>query len=134
MKIGLDTSVVLRLLIGEPKRQAERAWRSIVDARSAGDEAIASDLVVGEAYFALQHHYGVPKAKALVQLHALFDSGEVSATGCAAEVLKTPGLASAKPGFADRLIHAGYVVGEVDRVLTFERAAGKLPRTRVLRE
>jgi predicted nucleic acid-binding protein len=134
MKVGLDTSVVLRLLIGEPKRQAERAWQSIVGARSAGDEAVASDLVASEAYFALQHHYGVPEAKALAQLRALFDSGDVSAIGGAAEVLKTPGLESARPGFVDRLIHDGYVVGEVDRVLTFEKAAGRLPRTRVLRD
>ncbi len=124
---------MLRLLIGEPKAQAERAWKSITEARSAGDDAVASDLVVSETYFALQHHYGVPKALALDQLHALFDSGEVSSAGCAAEVLKTAGLASAKPGLVDRMIHAGYAAHEVDRVLTFERAAGNLSRTRVLR-
>lgn len=133
MKVGLDTSVLLRLLIGEPKRQAEQAWRSIVEARSAGDQAVASDLVVSETYFALQHHYGVPKAKALEHLHALFDSAEVLSTGCAADVLMVPGLAGAKPGFVDRMIHGEYIVGEVDRVLTFERAAGKLPRARVLK-
>jgi predicted nucleic-acid-binding protein len=132
MKVGLDTSVLLRLLIGEPKRQAERAWRSMVEARSAGDETVVSDLVVSETYFALQHHYGVPKAKALEQLRALFDFGQVSSLGCAAEVLKTPGLENAKPGFVDRLIHGGYVVGDVDRVLTFEKAAGKLGGVRVL--
>jgi predicted nucleic-acid-binding protein len=132
MKVGLDTSMVLRLLIGEPERQAERAWQSIVEARSAGDEAVVSDLVVSETYFALQHHYAVPKAEALGQLNALFDSGDISSAGCAAKVLKTPNLAAAKPGFVDRMIHGGYVVQEVDRILTFEKAAGKLPRTRVL--
>lgn len=133
MKVGLDTSVLLRLLIGEPKRQAELAWRSIVEARSAADQAVVSDLVVSETYFALQHHYGVPKAKALAHLHALFDSAEVLPIGCAADVLKDPGLAGAKPGFVDRMIHGEYISGEVDRVLTFERAAGKLPRARVLK-
>lgn len=134
MKVGLDTSVVLRLLIGEPKRQAQRAWRAIVEARSVGGEAVVSDLVVSEAYFALQHHYSVPKAMALEQMRALFDSGDVRVAGCAGEVLTVPSLASAKPGFVDRLIHGGYVGGGIDRVLTFEKAAGKLPHARVLTE
>lgn len=71
MKIGLDTSVILRLLIGEPAAQAERAWRALTEARAAGDATVLSDLVVSETYFALQHHYRVPKAEALEQLRAL---------------------------------------------------------------
>lgn len=134
MKFGLDTSVVLRLLIGEPRRQAERAWRALVEARSAGNKLVVSDLVVSEVYFALQHHYRVPKAEALEQLHVLFESGDVSAVGCASEVLETPRLANAKPGFVDRLIHGGYVAASISRVLTFERAAGKLAHTDVLLE
>jgi predicted nucleic acid-binding protein len=132
MKIGLDTSVVLRLLIGEPAGQAERAWRALTEARAAGDTAVVSDLVVSETYFALQHHYRVPKAEALEQLRALLDSGSISSAGHALDILNTPSLATANPGFVDRLIHAEYVHSG-DRVLTFERAASKLSRTQVLR-
>ena len=132
MRAGLDTSVVLRLLIGEPKLQAERAWQSIVETRSTGGDVYVSDLVVSEAYFALQYHYRVPKKEALRQLGALFESKGVVSAGCAAEVLATPGLQAAKPGFVDRMIHAGYV-RELDTMLTFERAARKLARTRVLK-
>jgi hypothetical protein len=49
----------------------------------------------------------------------------------AAEVLATPGLATTKPGFVGRMIHTGYV-RDAHRMLTFEKAAGKLERTRVL--
>ena len=123
--------MVLRLLIGEPKLQAERAWQSIVETRSTGGDVYVSDLVVSEAYFALQYHYRVPKKEALRQLGALFESKGVVSAGCAAEVLG-PGLQAAKPGFVDRMIHAGYV-RELDTMLTFERAARKLARTRVLK-
>lgn len=132
MRVGLDTSVVLRLLVGEPPSQAERAWQSILDANAAGDQAVISDLVVSETYFALQHHYGVPKQLALQQIQALFDSGDISPSGCAADVLKTPGLATAKPGFVDRMIHADYL-RDAGRVLSFEKAASKLSRTHVLK-
>ena len=131
MRVGLDTSVILRLLTGEPAAQARSAWQAIVETQSAGGKAVVSDMVVSEAYFALQHHYAVPKGEALAQLRALFVSGDLVAAGCAAAVLATPGLAGAKPGFVDRMIHAEYV-RDFDRMLTFEKAARKLPRTRLL--
>lgn len=131
MRVGLDTSVVLRLLIGEPQPQAEAAWQAVVAIREAGGAAVVSDLVVSETYFALQHHYAVPKEQALRQLKALFESGDLVSAGCAARVLAMPRLAAAKPGFVDRMIHAEYA-GTLDQVLTFEKAARKLPHTRVL--
>ena len=53
-------------------------------------------------------------------------------TGEAAEVLDTPGLESAKPGFVDRVIHRGYLGSGGDELVTFERAARKLSGVRVL--
>ena len=50
MAIGLDTSVVLRLLIGEPRAQAEVARRRIERALIAGEKVVVTDLVVAEAF------------------------------------------------------------------------------------
>ena len=50
MAIGLDTSVVLRLLIGEPRAQAEVARRRIERALVAGEKVVVTDLVVAEAF------------------------------------------------------------------------------------
>lgn len=131
MKVGLDTTVVVRLLLGQPVEQAARAVAWLDELSRGGHRAVVSDLVVAEAYFALQHHYRVPKADALVGLRRLFAAGEIEPLGAAASVLAMDGLASAKPGFVDRLIHGAYV--EVaDEMVTFERAAGKLGSVRVL--
>jgi len=46
-------------------------------------------------------------------------------------VLAVPNLATANPGFVDRLIHAEYAISTKE-VLTFEKAAGRLPGVRVL--
>jgi len=59
--IGLDTSVVLRLLIGEPRAQADVARRRIERALIAGEKVVVTDLVVAEAFHALRHHYDVPQ-------------------------------------------------------------------------
>jgi len=131
VRAGLDTSVVLRLLLGQPADQAARAV-SFLDALSrGGHHAVVSDLVVAEAYFALQHHYAVSKQDALTGLRRLFADGEIKPLGAVAGVLAADGLASAKPGFVDRLIHGAYA-NAADEMVTFEKAAGKQKSVRVL--
>ncbi|MEO0413795.1 MAG: PIN domain-containing protein [Verrucomicrobiota bacterium] len=131
--IGLDTSVVVRLLIGEPSELAEVAIGFLDEVFISGDKVVVSDVVVGEVYFALQHHYGVPKAEALLALKEFFASAEVVSSGEAAKILnETENLASAKPGFVDRLIHADYVAN-YDSMVTFERKAARLPEVKVLK-
>lgn len=131
MNVGLDTSVVLRLLVGVPADQAAAAAAFLDDVRRRGDQAVVSDLVVAETYYALQFHYDVTKADALKALASLVATGEIAAIGEAGSILTQTGLARAKPGFVDRLIHAAYT-GEGGGMATFEKAGGRLPGTTVL--
>lgn len=128
---GLDTSVVLRLLTGSPPDQARRALNEVTERLQSGARVSVSDLVISEVYFALQYHYDVPKAEALRLLSVFLSDSGVVCTGAAATVLSTPGLATAKPGFVDRLIHAE-CRGQAEELLTFETAAARLPGVRVL--
>jgi predicted nucleic acid-binding protein len=131
MTVGLNTSVVLRLLLGQPVDQSRRAVAFLEELAGRGDQAVVSDLVVAEAYFALQYHYEVPKKEALSALRQMFADGEIESQGVAAEVLEAEGLASAKPGFVDRLIQGGYIRSG-GSMATFEKASGKLKSVRVL--
>lgn len=130
--MGLDTSVVLRLLTGEPDGQAQAALKWVMQAKDRGIILVISDLVASEVYFALQHHFNVSKADALRHLSMLLTSGDVTADGVVAGVLAAPGLATAKPGFVDRLIHEQYVKGQAGGMATFERAARALPHVELL--
>lgn len=132
MKAGLDTSVVVRLLTGEPEDLALEAMRHVAERFGAGDRLLVSDLVLTETYYALQHHYGVPKTEVLATLRAFLATPEVETTGEAAEVLETPGLESAKPGFIDRVVYRDYRRSGGEELVTFERAARKLPAVRIL--
>lgn len=49
----------------------------------------------------------------------------------ATDVLALPNLSAAKPGFVDRLIH-GASHGQGHTLVTFEKAAKKLPATHAL--
>lgn len=133
MPVGLDTSVLMRLLLALPADQAATALTFVKEARLAGKRVVVSDLVVSEAYFALHHHYGVPKHEAVAQLLEALRSGLVEpADGPEIlSALEVSRRSPAKPGFVDRLIRAQY-----DRqsagMATFERAAARLPGTTVL--
>ena len=129
--VGLDTSIVLRLLTGEPDVQFKKAVAFLDSLLHDGQIAAVSDQVISEAYFALQYHYDVPKAKALATLASFLDSNEIEGLGVAGEILETPNLASSKPGFVERLIHREYTT-RCEGMATFEKAAKKLPGTRVL--
>jgi predicted nucleic acid-binding protein len=131
-RIGLDTSVVLRLLVGDPPDQARVALETVQDAAAAGRLCLVSDLVVAEAYFALHAHYGVPKKEAVTTLRDFLRSDLVQPEGAALEALEATARASRKLGFLDRLIHAQYARASVS-LATFEKAAARLPSAVLLK-
>src|SRR5947207_16028366 len=102
MSLGLDTSVLLRLLTGQPPREAGVARRRLEQAVRDEEEILATDLALGEAYFALQHHYGTPKEEARRQILAMLRSNVVLASPPEAvrAFESVPGA-----GVMDRLIH-----------------------------
>lgn len=129
MTHGLDTSVVVRLLVGEPAGQALAAQRAIE--RAPRGAVAVSDLVIGEAYFALRHHYGVPHRKAIVALAALISDPRIFSTGVGARVLANVPDRDAGPGLMDRLIHGAYEAEQM-LLLTFDRSAARLPGAQLL--
>lgn len=120
MKIGLDTTVVLRLLVGEPAAQAKLAQRRIAAALAAGDEILVSDLVAAEAFHALYYHYGLPKDEARTQLRAMLRSGVVGIDPPAALGAFEPNRGA---GLVDRLIVARHR-GLDASTWTFDRKLG----------
>ncbi|HPV77813.1 MAG TPA: PIN domain-containing protein [Gemmatimonadaceae bacterium] len=131
MSAGLDTSVTLRLLTGVSTEQATAAREFVAASPSP---VVISDLVIAETYFALRHHYEVPHADAVRTLLALVSDSHFRTTGVARAVLadaSTRSVAKSQPGFIDRLIHADYDRDTL-RVVTFDRALGKLEGAQVL--
>ena len=122
MTIGLDTSVVVRLLVGLPEALARAARRRLERATEDGEGVLVADLVIAEAYHALHYHYAVPKIEARSLLRRFVESGVVRIEPSASAAALTP---TGGAGLVDRLIHARYrAVGAV--TLTFERQQGRL--------
>jgi predicted nucleic-acid-binding protein len=128
---GLDTSVVVRLLTGQPAPLAEAACEYLAEIALSGRVVFVSNLVVSEAYFACQHHYRMPKSDVLTGLLTLFSTPTFVVHPALLDLLAIDGLATAKPGFLDRLIHAEYAASGL-KLVTFEKAATRLVEVLVL--
>jgi predicted nucleic-acid-binding protein len=132
LRSALDTSVVMRLLTGEPLNLATAARAYMAEISQAGAKVFVSNLVVMEVYFACQHHYGMPKAAVLQGLLKLLSVPTFVVHPELISLLTTPDLASAKPGFLDRLIHAEATTARIPLV-TFEKAGSRLADIQVLK-
>jgi predicted nucleic acid-binding protein len=122
--VGLDTSVVLRLLIGEPRAQMEVARRRIERAVAAGEQVVVTDLVIAEVVHALRHHYGVPAAETVGRLRDLLGSGVVRLDPAGAEEALGP-QGRGRAGVVDRLIVARHrSLGAT--TATFDRTQARL--------
>ena len=129
-RFGIDISVLVRLLTGEPAEGFEYCvsrLRKLVE--DSGAEVFASNQVIGEAYVAVQHHYGVTKTDARAGLIDVLRSGLVSPLNGRAvfEALEAAG----GPGLFDRLIAEEYSRAGVE-VLTLDRRMASLPGVRRL--
>lgn len=120
MNLGLDTSVVLRLLIGQPADLALLARQRLEQAHTESDMVVVTDLVLAESYYALVHHYKLEKNQARLLLQRMTTSGVVHCDP--REIVEA---LDAAPGAAlvDRLIlhrHRSLQAA----TLTFDRALG----------
>jgi predicted nucleic acid-binding protein len=131
--VGLDTSVVLRILTGEPEAQARTARALLRAAAHQARRVVVSDLVISEAYYALVTHYEVSKAEAVRGLLEMLESGVVHSSrgDSAVEVLRAMKSSGQKLGLVDGLIHAHYVSLPAG-MATFEKAFKKLAGSVVL--
>lgn len=131
MTFGLDTSVVLRLLTGEPPELAAHALERYQQGIANGDDFAVSDVVAVETYYALQHHYNKTKEESLAALMA-FSGGEgISFSPDFMAAIKTPNIHKANPGFVDRMLVSGYT-SKSQITLSCEKSFRRLPDTEVI--
>jgi predicted nucleic acid-binding protein len=105
---GIDTSIFVRLLTGDPAGEYEKTLAALTSLAEASPETFfhVSNMVIGEAYIVLQHHYGVSKSDARAAIASVLRSGLVMPL--AGERVFEILAASEGCGLIDRLIAADY--------------------------
>lgn len=134
MRYGADTSIILRVLTGQPSSLAAIVRKRLESLWLSGEILDVCDLVVSETYFALQHSYGLTKDSALNALLKLSVHPGFRLSDQVAAALRTENLARAKPGFLDRVIHGTYVTGGDSVMLTCEKGSRKLANVEVIKD
>jgi len=87
-EVELDTSVVLRLLVAEPADQYGKASAFLSQSLKRGARVHVGDLVLAEAYFALQSFYGLSKKDALKALGLFVEHSGVLVDPAIAAILR----------------------------------------------
>lgn len=129
-RFGIDTSVLVRLLTGDPPADFDRCADALRRLIEAEDAVIpASNQVIGEAYIAVEHHYGVSRAEARSGLLDVLRSGLVGPLNGRPVLMAME--ASDLPGLMDRLIADDYADSSLE-MLTLDRRLPSLPGVRRL--
>ena len=129
-RFGIDTSLLVRLVAGEPQAEFEHCvetLRSLIE--DDGAEIVVSNQVIGEAYVAVRHHYGVSKTDARAGLLDVLRSGMVAPLNGRAVLAALEAREGA--GLLDRLIAEEYSRVGLE-VLTLDRRMATLPAVRRL--
>lgn len=127
-RFGLDASILVRLATGDPEDVYDHCVErltALIELETAED--CASNQVIGEAYIALQHHYGVTKAEAREGLASLLQSGLVAPQNGQAVIEVLGELGGC--GRLDRLIADDYRRADL-LTLTLDREMAKLAGAR----
>ena len=132
-RYGIDTFILVRLLTGEPESDYEKTKAALMEllARDPAAEIEVSNMVIGEAYFVLQHHYKVSKEEARAALVSVMSSGLVKPVGGASVLAASE--AKEEPGVMDRLIAQDYSADGVV-TLTHDRKMPRLSSVQLLME
>lgn len=123
-RIGIDTSVLVRLITGEPPDAFDRCVERLSDLALSGAEIFASNQVIGEAYIAVQHHYHVSESDARSEISKALTSGLVAPLN-GSDVIAALQVSDG-PGLFDRLIAEDYTRAGLE-VLTLDRKMAALP-------
>jgi predicted nucleic acid-binding protein len=128
-RYGIDTSILVRLLTGDPAEGFELCVARLTDL--VDHEVFASNQVIGEAYVAVQHHYGVSKQAAREGLASVLLSGLVKPWRGQAVVESLADRPPAGCGLLDRLIVIDHDEAGL-RTLTLDRRMARLPGAELL--
>ena len=130
-RIGIDTSILVRLVTGDPHDAYAYCVERLQALAAGGAEILASNQVIGEAFMAVRHHYGVTNADACVELSNTLQSGLVAPLNGPAvlEALASSG----GPGLFDRLISNDYSRSGLE-TLTLDRQMASLRGAQLLQD
>ncbi len=125
--IGLDTNVLVRLLVEDDRRQSGRAAGVLREACTAESPGYVNHIVLCELVWVLQARYRFGRAAIAGTVKALSQSSDVRLENPAAVRRALDSFVAGSADFADCLVGILNREAGCGTTLTFDRAAAALP-------
>jgi predicted nucleic-acid-binding protein len=124
--IGIDTNVLLRLLVRDDDGQVRAAERFIATHCTPDDPGFVSLVVVVETAWALRRFYLYDRSQIATALESLLNVAELEIESAAEVRSAVADFATSAAGFVDCLVARTNVSVGCDYTVTFDRKVAKL--------
>jgi len=124
--IGIDTNVLLRLLVRDDDAQLRAAERFIATHCSPDDPGFVSLVVIVETAWALRRVYLYDRSQIAAALGSLLDVAELEIESAAEVRFAISDFATSAAGLVDCLVARTNLTAGCDYTVTFDRKAAKL--------
>jgi predicted nucleic-acid-binding protein len=130
--IGIDTNVLLRLLVRDHDAQVRTAERFIATHCSSEDPGFVSRSVIIETAWALRKIYGYERLQIAAAIRGLLDVSELEVESADEMHSAVADFEKSTAGFADCLLARTNASAGCEHTITFDRKAAKLPGFKLL--
>ena len=129
--IGVDTNVIVRLLVADDEKQADAASRYLKE-HCSSDPALLSDIVLVECAWVLEDLYEYSRAQIGDAIDGLLATAQLRTADASAVGAALQRFRSSSADFADCLLGVNNVGAGCEYTATFDRKASKLPEFKLL--
>jgi predicted nucleic-acid-binding protein len=130
--IGIDTNVLLRLIVVDDEVQTRAAERYVTRQCTAERPGFVSLVVVAEIAWALRRLYSYDRSEIANAIGALLDVAELEIEAAEDVRSAVDDFLTSPAGFVDCLVARAHAARGCDYTITFDRKAAKLPGFKLL--
>lgn len=124
--IGVDTNVVVRLLVWDDKRQAHAAVQYLRKYCSAESPALLSHVVLVETAWVLEDVYAYKRVQIAAAIEGILTTAQLKSSDPLAVLAALDRYRSSSADFADCLLGVINIAAGCEYTATFDRKASKL--------
>ena len=130
--IGIDTNILLRLIVADEPDQAVAARDFILENCSAEEPGFVSEIVLAELVWTLARAYRFPRDQIADAIERILETTHLDVASATDVMHALEDYRSGAADFADRLLGHSNIAAGCACTITFDRKAAKLPGFKLL--
>lgn len=130
--IGIDTNVIVRLIVNDDERQSRAAERFIREHGGSGTPCFVSNMILIETVWVLETVYGFDRSAVADALAGLLEAEQLEFDSPVDIAAAVEDFRQGRAEFADCLIGRINLLAGCSHTVTFDRKAAKLTAFKLL--